>query len=432
MTSLRVTAKEDLMRFALILSAVLALLFSGPGFAADADPWFTYTNPQDRFSLNLPAQPNVEAFTYTSEYRSPWKARRYTVDYQGFTYRMTAVDMSNSVLPPNGAVRPGFERRGAIFFAAAQLRRTGKLTLDTYDQLQVIPGLKLEIVLADGRTNIVELHTHYHMLYILEVISPKDEVPGYDVQSSLELIGPRGDVPRYVDDGFPGTLPVASAAPPAAGAPPAGWTAYANRQDRFAVYLPGQPKLEAFTYMSAAGSPWKSRRYTAERDGRQYTMTVIDTSTTILTPDNDAYRNTARPGSEKAGAMAYAAWNLRKTGTVTVDSYAERQVIPGQKLEITLPDGRRNKAEIFQHFDFVYILEEVSPRNAAAAYDVHSSLAMLDANGNVPRYRDNNLSFPEFAPQPAPAARGGGAGGGRGAAGGGRGAAGAGAGGDAP
>jgi hypothetical protein len=109
------------MRLGLILSAVLALLVSTPGFAADAaDPWFTYTNREDRFALNLPAQPRVEQLTYTSEYKSPWKARRYTVDYQGFTYRMTAVDMSTSVLTPNSAVGPGFERRGA----AAQDRQT--------------------------------------------------------------------------------------------------------------------------------------------------------------------------------------------------------------------------------------------------------------------------------------------------------------------
>src|SRR3954464_8658432 len=99
-----------MMRLALAISAVLALLVSFPGFAADAaDPWFTYKNQQDRFDLNLPAQPKVEEFTYPSEYKSPWKARRYTVDYQGFTYRMTAVDMSNSVLAPNAALGPGFE-----------------------------------------------------------------------------------------------------------------------------------------------------------------------------------------------------------------------------------------------------------------------------------------------------------------------------------
>jgi hypothetical protein len=418
-----------MMRLALIVTAVLALLAPEPGFAADAASldtggFFTYTNRQDRFGINLPVQPWIEEFTYTSEYKSPWKARRYTAEHMGFTYRMIAVDMSNSVLPANAAIGPGFERRGAMFHAIAQLRKTGQVTLDTYDQLQVIPGAKLEITLADGRVNLVEVHTHYNMLYILEVFSPKDEVPGYDVQSSLELYGPTGDVPpRYQDAGFPGYLPVAATTPFAAPTPPAGWTNSLRREDMFAINLPGQPRVEAFTYTSAAGSPWNARRYTAERDGRQYTITAIDTSTSRLTDEVDATRNTARPGSEKAGAMEYAAWNLRMSGTVNVDTYAEKQVIAGRKLEVALPDGRRNNAEIYQHFDRVYIIEAVSPRGAAAGYDVAGSLVMLDAAGNVPRYRDNQLSFPEFAPEPPAPAGGGRGGGGRGAAGGGRGGA---------
>jgi hypothetical protein len=256
------------------------------------------------------------------------------------------------------------------------------------------------------------------MLYILEVISPKDEVPGYDVQSSLELFGPTGDVPpRYQDIGFPGTLPVASATPFAASAPPAGWTQVVNREDHFAVNLPGQPRVEPFTYTSAAGSPWKAKRYTAQGGGHQYTVTVIDTSTSRLTDEVDATRNTARPNSEKSGAMEVLAWDLRKRGTVAVDTYVERQVVPGRKLEVALADGRRNRAEIYQHFDRVYVLEDVSAANAAGP-DMIGSLVMLDANGNVPRYRDNQLSFPENLPPPA-AGRGGG---GRGAGGAGRGA----------
>ena len=58
------------MRHALIISAALAVLFSNPVIAAD-DPWFTYVSREDRFALNLPGQPMVEEFTYSSEYNSP-------------------------------------------------------------------------------------------------------------------------------------------------------------------------------------------------------------------------------------------------------------------------------------------------------------------------------------------------------------------------
>jgi hypothetical protein len=380
------------MRRALLFSASLAfLLLAGPAPAAD-DPWITYTNREDRFALNLPGQPRVEQITYRSEFGSPWRARRYSVEHEGYTYRMTVVDMSTTSVP----AQAGREKRGAMAFAATALRKTGRVIMDTYDQLQVIPGHKLEIVLPDGRQNIVELHTHYHLLFITEIISPKDGVPGYDVQSSLELLGPQGDVPRYQDAGFPGPIPVARTEPVRGST--------VNRQDRFAVSFPAPPRVEEFVTTSAQGSPWKSRRYISERDGYRYSLSVIDTSTSALTPDRDAVRNVARPGSERSGAMAFAAWNVRKTGDVTVDSYSERQVIPGYKIEVTLPDGRRNLAEIYQHGTLLYVWEVTAPRGANPANAIQGSLQLLDANGNVPVYQDNQRTFPELAQR----ARGGG------------------------
>jgi hypothetical protein len=396
---------------------VAAIFIGTPAFAAD-DPWITYTSREDRFSLNLPGQPRVEEFVYTSEYNSPWKARRYTVEHEGYVHRMTVVDMSTTVLTNaidqfRNVGRPGNEKRGAMAFEATKLRATGKVLMDTYDQLQVIPGHKLEIELPDGRQNIVALHTHHHLLYIQESISPKGAVPGYDVQSSMELHDAMGGTPRYEDDGFPGNIPRAAAG---AGAGAAGrnivqeaagrdwvpmadnapWGTYVARQDRFVLNLPARPRVEEFTYMSAAGSPWKARRYISEHQGYRYVMTVVDTSTSRLAPGVDAFRNTARPGSERAGALAHAAFNLRKTGKVTADSYEELQVIPGHKLDIELPDGRVNLVEIHQHYDFLYILECISPKDAVPGYDVQSSLELLDGEGNVPRYQDNDRTFPAF------------------------------------
>lgn len=385
------------MRLALIISAALAFLFSNPVIAAD-DPWFTYVSREDRFALNLPGQPKIEEFTYSSEYNTPWQARRHTVEHEGYLYRMTVVDMSTTNLTADSDVgRSGIEKRGAMAFAASNLRKTGEVILDTYDQVQVIPGLKLEIILPEGRLNLVELHTYDELLYILECISPSDAIPAYYVQSSLELLNADLIVPRYQNVGFPGPIPLESStarAPAAAGNE--GLIAYVSREERFAVTLPGQPMVEEFIYTSAQYSPWNARRYTVEHDGHQYSMTVVDMSTTRLTPDIDQFRNTARPGSERSGALAFAAWNLRMTGQVEVDRYIERQVIPGLKLEIILPDGRRNVAEIYEHSDFLYIWEHISRDDAVPGFDVQGSLELLDANGNVPRYVDDNRTFPDF------------------------------------
>jgi hypothetical protein len=380
------------MRLSLIFSTALTVLISNPLAGAD-DPWFTYVSREDRFALNLPAQPRVEGYTFVSEYGAPWQARRHTAEYEGFTHRMSVVDMSTA---QTDDVSPGFEKRGAMAFAAAQLRTTGEVILDTYDQVQVIPGHKLEIILPDGRLNLVEIHIYDELLYIQESISPADAIPGYDVQSSMELLNADLIVPRYQNTGFPGPVPIASSNAYAPRAAAAGGIDYVSRDDRFAVMLPGEPMVAEFTYESAQYSPWNARRYSVESDGHQYSMSVIDMTTSRLGPGVDAFRNTARPGSERSGALAFAAWNLRVSGAVEVDSYVERQDIPGIRVEVILEDGRRNAAEIYEHNDYLYILERISARDSAMGVDVHASLQLLDTEGGVPVYADDDRTFPDF------------------------------------
>jgi hypothetical protein len=378
------------MRLVLILSAALTLLITTPLAAAD-DPWFTYVSREDRFALNLPAQPRIEEYTFVSEYGSPWRARRHTAEYEGFTHRMSVVDMSTA---QSDSVSTGFERRGAMAFAAAQLRTTGEVVLDTYDQVQVIPGMKLEMILPDGRFNIVELHIYDELLYIQESISPQDAIPGYDVQSSMELLNADLIVPRYQNTGFPGSVPVEASSAYAPRAAGDGAIDFVSRDDRFAVIFPAEPMVEEFTYESAQYSPWNARRYSVELDGHQYSLSVIDMTTSRLGPGVDAFRNTARPGSERSGALAFAAWNLHETGNVEVDSYVERQTIPGVRVEVVLEDGRRNTAEVFEHHDYLYILENIGA--AAGGTDIHASLQLLDTEGNVPVYADEDRTFPDF------------------------------------
>ena len=125
-------------------------------------------------------------------------------------------------------------------------------------------------------------------------------------------------------------------------------------------------------------------------------MTVIDMTTSRLAPGVDAFRNTARPGSERSGALAFAAWNLRKSGSVEVDSYAERQAIPGMRLEVVLEDGRRNVAEIYEHNDYLYMLEDIGGTATGGGFDFHASLQLLDMEGNIPVYADDDRTFPDF------------------------------------
>jgi hypothetical protein len=176
----------------------------------------------------------------------------------------------------------------------------------------------------------------------------------------------------------------------------AGAIDYVSEADRFAIALPVEPTVEGFTYTSAQYSPWAARRYTAELDGHTYRMTVVDMTTSRLREGVDAFRNTARPGSERSGALAHAAWNLRMTGTVSVDSYVERQAIPGIRLEIAIPGGERNLAEIYEHNDYLYILEDLEAPITTEGIEIHASLQLLDTDGNVPTYVDDGRTFPDY------------------------------------
>jgi hypothetical protein len=386
------TIKEGTMRLAFAFSAGLAVLASMPAFAAEAN-WFTYGSREDRFALNLPSQPIVEEFVYTSEYGSPWRARRHEAYFDGFIHRMTVVDMSTA---HSEQVSAGFEKRGAMVFAAANLRKTGEILLDTYDQVQVIPGHKLEILLPDGRMNLVEIHIYDDLLYIQESISPQDAIPAYDVQSSLELLNADLVVPRYDNAGFPGPIPVGSTAPYAARTFGGGATDYSNTDDRFAIAFSGTPSVESFTYESAQGPPWNARRYSAAANGHTYSVTVVDMTTSRLAPGVDAFRNAARPGSERSGALAYEAWKQRMAGTVEVDSYVERQVIPGIRIAAVREDGSTNRADIYEHNDYLYIVEDLAAPGAAKGIAFHDTLQLLDSDGNVPTYPDDVRTFPDF------------------------------------
>ena len=77
---------------------------------------------EDRFTVALPAAPQIETFTYVTEYASKLRARRYTATDGKTDCVMTVVDMSTTDRAPNGHA---IEIRGPIQFAATNMRRTG-------------------------------------------------------------------------------------------------------------------------------------------------------------------------------------------------------------------------------------------------------------------------------------------------------------------
>src|SRR5438552_18555853 len=81
------------MRLRHLTIAAAALLISTQ---ASAQEWVEYTNVQDLFTVNLPAQPTIRDFTYTSWPDAKLPARAYTVSRGAERYSITFVDYTQA------------------------------------------------------------------------------------------------------------------------------------------------------------------------------------------------------------------------------------------------------------------------------------------------------------------------------------------------
>jgi hypothetical protein len=73
--------------------AAAVLLISTQAFGQE---WVEYTNLQDRFTVNLPGQPTIRDFTYTSWLDAKLPARVYTVERGAERYSVTFVDYTQA------------------------------------------------------------------------------------------------------------------------------------------------------------------------------------------------------------------------------------------------------------------------------------------------------------------------------------------------
>ena len=126
------------MRLYRLVPLVIILCGSQPGFAQS---WVTHVSLEDRFSVNLPGDPEVEDITYPSEYGAIFPARVYTHEDGPNRYSVTVVNYADA-----GRVSTV---RGSIAHAAWNFRkRGGEVTYDAFAQVDRIGGHQLQITNA--------------------------------------------------------------------------------------------------------------------------------------------------------------------------------------------------------------------------------------------------------------------------------------------
>ena len=215
------------MRLRQLTIAAAVLLISTPGFAQE---WVEYRNVQDRFAVNLPGQPTVRDFTYTSWLDAKLPARVYTVTRGAERYSVTFVDytvaqqvhsdMAKSMncsagTPPTqctaaiagtdsaaqGVGAWKYDVLGALDHASeAFLKRNAKVTYFAWATIDRIVGRQIHLTNPDQSRTFVQIHMLENRLYIFEAtVPPRAPEPGL-FQQSPRFLDANGKPVRYPDN----------------------------------------------------------------------------------------------------------------------------------------------------------------------------------------------------------------------------------------
>jgi hypothetical protein len=152
---------------------------------------------------------------------------------------------------------------------------------------------------------------------------------------------------------------------------------YVDREQRFSVNLPAQPRIEQFRYIHLDDEMVPARRYTAERDGTRFIVTVVD----MTGMDNV---------SRVRGSIAHEAWSIRKRvaakrGEIIYDAYSQISRIEGHQIQARYPDGSLDSWQLLIRDKRFYIQEADVPAGAPPPGLFLASLWILDENGKMLR-----------------------------------------------
>lgn len=210
------------------------------------------------------------------------------------------------------------------------------------------------------------------------------------------------------------------------------WTEFESIQDGFKTVFPGKPTVSEITWKSEFDYTLPGRVYGAKRNGEEYSVTVVDYNP--IEAQGVARRNACPPGAETCigselsgpgywkhdirGALIYATSRyLQSDAKVTHFLWNHQDLVEGQELQLTNPDGSRTFVFVAMHENKLYISEGKVPKGAPEPALFQNAMGWLDRNGNGIRYQTIYVNQIYGLKQMPPPASGGGRGRGAGAAG---------------
>ena len=208
------------------------------------------------------------------------------------------------------------------------------------------------------------------------------------------------------------------------------WTDYVSIQDGFKILFPGQPRVSATTWESEFRYRLPARVYSAEKNGERYSVTVVDYNP--IEAQGIERRNACPPGAEPCigsdlsgpgywkhdirGAIVFAAGKFLMGNTkLTHMLWNHQDLVEGQELQLTNPDGSRRMVFIAMHENKLYIADAQVPVGRPEPALFQNAMGWVDKDGNGIRYQTIYVNqIYGLKEQPSPSTgRGGGGGAGR-------------------
>ena len=174
------------------------------------------------------------------------------------------------------------------------------------------------------------------------------------------------------------------------------WVEYVDEAERFNVNFPGEPVVEESGYLTQNGATMPARVYTVEIPPSRYVVTVVNYTEAeriyrehcVQRGGEDWQGGEACDGNEAGldvrGAIALAAWNIRKTGGELIfDSYHEIDGVPGIQLQVIEADNSQSFAGVYMYARRLYILQGNVPADFPPPLLFQQSLGVLDEDGEL-------------------------------------------------
>jgi hypothetical protein len=198
------------------------------------------------------------------------------------------------------------------------------------------------------------------------------------------------------------------------------WMTLTVIEDGFRANYPGEPEVETIKYETEFHLSLPGRVYRAADALGEYATTVVDYRDSERLHNERSAKCLAANGAnqqdgdtcqnnflmEVAGAMDHAASHFLERDGVKVTHYGAYYIdlVSGRELHITNPDGSRTSAAVHQHAGRLYIQEATVPAGMPEPILFMQSLAWVNDQGLVIRYRTlYTEGYAEWKfPQPAP------------------------------